>query len=110
MTASDIIDHAEGHKLGIASNHGDVGHWLRRFGKSMDQVRQEVTLRLKGDDIVAQLLEWQRVQGEKALDNLNHKKDDNGNLIVNSPDEWKQRLGEDIPGWLFWSIIDRISK
>ncbi|MDR7856075.1 peptidoglycan recognition family protein [Tissierella sp.] len=60
--------------------------------------------------VVAELLEWQKVQGEKALDSLNKKKDNNGNLIVNSPDDWKKKLGENIPGWLFWSIIDRISK
>ena len=60
--------------------------------------------------VVAELLEWQKVQGEKALDSLNKKKDSNGNLIVNSPGDWKAKLGENIPGWLFWSIIDRISK
>lgn len=60
--------------------------------------------------LVAELLEWQKVQGEKALDNLNKKKDNNGNAIVNSPDDWKKKLGDNIPGWLFWSIIDRISK
>ena len=47
LTEEDLIDHAEGHKLGIASNHRDVGHWLSRFGKSMDDVRRDVKKRLE---------------------------------------------------------------
>lgn len=46
LTEKDIIDHAEGYKLGIASNHGDITHWLRRFGLSMNDVRREVAKRL----------------------------------------------------------------
>ncbi len=37
-----VLDHAEGHRAGIASNHSDVGHWLKKFGKTMDGFRQEV--------------------------------------------------------------------
>lgn len=37
-----VICHAEGARLGIASNHGDVEHWFPRFGKSMDDFRQAV--------------------------------------------------------------------
>lgn len=37
-----IIDHAEGYKRGIASNHGDITHWLKKHGKDMDDVRQAV--------------------------------------------------------------------
>ena len=37
-----VICHAEGHKLGIASNHGDVLHWFGRHGKTMDDFRADV--------------------------------------------------------------------
>lgn len=37
-----IISHAEGAKLGIASNHADVDHWWGRFGVSMDDFRAGV--------------------------------------------------------------------
>ena len=37
-----VIDHSEGHSRGIASNHGDVTHWLNKFGKDMDNFRREV--------------------------------------------------------------------
>ena len=42
MTDGVIIGHFEGHKRGIASNHGDPNNWFPRFGKSMDTFRAEV--------------------------------------------------------------------
>lgn len=37
-----INDHAESHKAGMGSNHGDMGHWIPKHGKSMDALRAEV--------------------------------------------------------------------
>ena len=37
-----VICHCEGHKRGIASNHGDVMHWFPKHGKSMDTFRADV--------------------------------------------------------------------
>ena len=42
LTEKDIICHSEGHKHGIASNHGDVMHWFPKHGKSMDTFRAAV--------------------------------------------------------------------
>lgn len=39
---TDIIDHSEAHKLGLASNHGDVMHWFPKHGKSMKTFRLDV--------------------------------------------------------------------
>lgn len=39
---TDIVCHSEGHKLGIASNHGDVMHWFPKHGENMDTFRQKV--------------------------------------------------------------------
>ena len=47
LSAQDIIDHSEGHRLGIASNHADVGHWFKRHGKDMDRFRENVSDALK---------------------------------------------------------------
>jgi N-acetylmuramoyl-L-alanine amidase len=41
-----VIDHAEGHRLGIASNHGDVMHWFKRYGVSLDGIRRDVAVEL----------------------------------------------------------------
>ena len=37
-----VICHSEGYKRGIASNHIDVTHWLKKHGKTMDNVRKDV--------------------------------------------------------------------
>jgi len=37
-----LIDHAEGRRRGVASNHADVGHWFPRHGKSMGTFRADV--------------------------------------------------------------------
>lgn len=37
-----VISHAEGYKLGIASNHRDIDHWARKFNYTMDIARAEV--------------------------------------------------------------------
>ena len=37
-----IICHQDGYKLGIASNHSDVYHWFNKYGKTMDDVRNDV--------------------------------------------------------------------
>lgn len=37
-----VMDHAELHACGVASGHADIGHWLRRFGWSMDDFRSGV--------------------------------------------------------------------
>jgi len=42
LAEKNIICHSEGHKLGIASNHGDIMHWLPKYGKSMDTFRASV--------------------------------------------------------------------
>ena len=49
MADGIIIGHFEGHKRGIASNHGDPHNWFPRHGKSMDTFRTEVK-RLLGSD------------------------------------------------------------
>lgn len=45
-----IICHADGYQMGVASNHGDVLHWLAKYGKTMDDVRRDVARLIEGDD------------------------------------------------------------
>lgn len=53
LTAADIIDHSEGYKQGIASNHGDVKHWFTKHGKSMDTFRADVKALLDKEQAAA---------------------------------------------------------
>lgn len=43
-----ILSHSEGHKLGIASNHGDPEHlWKKTIKKTMDDFRNDVAAKIK---------------------------------------------------------------
>lgn len=50
VTVPVILCHADSHKLGLGSNHGDVLHWFKRYGKTMDDVRDDVAA-LMGSNI-----------------------------------------------------------
>ncbi len=42
-----ILCHADSYKLGLGSNHGDINHWFKKHGKTMDNVREDVAVLLK---------------------------------------------------------------
>lgn len=42
VTVPVILCHADSYKLGLGSNHGDVLHWFKLYGKTMDDVRNDV--------------------------------------------------------------------
>ena len=39
----NVVSHREAHARGYASNHGDIDHWLGRFGDNMDGFRADVS-------------------------------------------------------------------
>lgn len=38
-----ILCHYDSYKLGLGSNHSDVYHWFNKYGKTMEDVRKDVT-------------------------------------------------------------------
>ncbi len=48
-----VICHSEGYKRGVASNHADVMHWFKRYGKTMDDVRRDVKALMGNSDAAA---------------------------------------------------------
>ena len=42
VTVPVILDHATSYKLGLGGNHGDVQHWFKKHGKTLDDVRRDV--------------------------------------------------------------------
>ena len=46
-----VMSHSEGHKKGIASNHGDVEHIWNKFGLSMNQFRKDVKSAMAGNTV-----------------------------------------------------------
>lgn len=47
-----ILDHSTACKLGFGSNHGDVQHWFKKYGKTLDDVRKDVA-KLMGSEPAA---------------------------------------------------------
>lgn len=47
-----VICHQEGYKRGIATNHADVLHWFPKFGKTMENFREDVLNEIGGSDKV----------------------------------------------------------
>ena len=66
LTAADILDHAEAHKKGLASNHGDVGHWFPKYGASMDKLRGDVKRLLEASELYRVRKTWEDVAGQKG--------------------------------------------
>lgn len=66
VTPTTLIDHAEGHRLGIASNHGDMSHWLRKHGMTMNDVRARVK-KLMGCETVVYYKKGDKGSGVKNL-------------------------------------------
>lgn len=42
LSIPTILCHADSYTLGLGSNHGDILHWFKIYGKTMDNVRQDV--------------------------------------------------------------------
>lgn len=49
LDVSTITTHCDAHKLGYATNHGDVMHWFPKFGKNMDIFRSDVKKQMDKD-------------------------------------------------------------
>ena len=45
-----VLCHSEGYRRGIASGHADVEHWFPKFGKSMDDFRNDVAALMKNEE------------------------------------------------------------
>ena len=46
-----ILCHADAYQLGLGSNHADVLHWFKKYGKTMDDVRNDVAKLLTSSQI-----------------------------------------------------------
>jgi hypothetical protein len=52
VTVPVILCHADAHTLKLGSNHGDVHHWFKKYGKTMDNVREDVAALMGKENIV----------------------------------------------------------
>ena len=50
---ASVRDHTELHSMGLASNHKDIAHWLKKHGWTMDRFREQVKTYMEEGLIVA---------------------------------------------------------
>ena len=81
----DIVSHAEGHALGIASNHADPDHLWRGLGMdyNMDSFRRDVAERLEDLEEDEEMVRYERL---KDIPNNNGFRDIIEQLIDNIPE------------------------
>lgn len=84
-----VICHQEGYRRGIASNHGDVFNWFPKHGKSMDDFRSDVAIKMQQEDNdmtyykkLDDVPEWYRGAVKKCMDNGALKGTGNGEINV----------------------------
>lgn len=93
----NILCHADSHKLGLGSNHGDINHWFPRFGKSMETVRKDVAALLGSSQPVTNPEEQkpaQPVQPEPEA------KDIKVGDVIQIKAGAKYATGQNIPSWV----------
>jgi hypothetical protein len=95
VTVPVILCHADSHKLGLGSNHGDIYHWFKKYGKDMDDVRNDV----------AKLIEATKIQSNKKEESIEKTETVKAAFKVGekvrlvSGAKWSNNAG--IPNWVF---------
>ena len=46
IPVKDVVSHHEAYVRGFGSNHADCDHWLKKFGKTMDWFREQVSSKM----------------------------------------------------------------
>lgn len=84
-----ILCHADAYQLGLGSNHGDVLTWFGKFGKTMQDVRKDVTAAMKEETEEEEMKRYNKVEemptwAQEPIQALIDAKalygDENGNL------------------------------
>ena len=91
VTVPTILCHADSYKLGLGSNHGDILHWFKKYGKTMDDVRNDIKKLMNKPAPVAQ---------STSTDSTFKV----GEEIQLLPDA-KYTSGKSIPSWVFKSKL-----
>jgi len=62
-----VMDHSELSAHGLASGHADITHWLRRYGKRMNDFRKEVALAM-AEGVEVEYIEAGKIPEEAWMD------------------------------------------
>lgn len=64
VTVPVILDHSTSCALGLGSNHGDVMHWFKKYGKTLNDVRNDVAILMGESAIINTPKEDNKIDGE----------------------------------------------
>lgn len=71
-----LEDHAGLHSMGLASNHGDIGLWLKKFGYTFDDFRDWVAVAMEEG------VEVEYVEAVPVVEHPTLRRGDSGEVIV----------------------------
>lgn len=66
VPALAVMDHQELHTVGLASNHGDVRHWMRNFGWTMDLFREKVAEAMR-EGVEVEYIDCDKEEGDDKV-------------------------------------------
>ena len=52
VTVPTLLCHQDSYKLKLGSNHSDVYHWFKKYGKTMEDARNDVAALMNGNKVV----------------------------------------------------------
>lgn len=110
LSPDTIVSHAEAHKKGYASNHSDCDHWLKIYGKTMDDFRELVESFMKEFKpyiarVTANVLNVRQGPGTNYIIVTTVKKNE-AYTIIEEKNGWG-RLKSKI-GWISLEYVERI--
>lgn len=115
-----ILCHYDSYKYGFGGNHGDVYNWFNRYGKTMDDVRNDVAALLKSSSVTPaptpDLSVNVNYQGKVAAKaGLNCRTEPvTGNVIKTYPNNTVLTISKELNGWGYtgegWVSLEYIEK
>lgn len=69
-----ILCHADSFNLGLGSNHGDVLHWFKKYGKTMNDVRNDVAALMEETVSIPPVVETPPVIVEQEEEEMTQEK------------------------------------
>lgn len=88
VSAPVILCHADSHRLGLGSNHGDVLHWFSKYGKTMADVRKDVKALMNG------------TSQNNSNSNNNYNTNNGNSQIEEDEDMTQEKFNEMMNAWI----------
>ena len=96
-----ILCHNDSYKLGLGTGHADVYHWFNKYGKTMDNVRDDVATLMGKSSTTTTKPSTSTSTGTTTTASISFKVGDEVKLVSGA----KYTSGTSIPSWVFKSVL-----